>query len=112
MFSSCLGGKSKPEKKDAPTETAKPDTQKLSQAPVTSQKPSSKKYLVLVRHGERIDETFPEMTEDRGDEYWDTGITERGKKHSQETGFSIIKLLDELRVLDNMVEITQHEGKT
>lgn len=103
MFDACLGSK-KPTQQSQPTEP-----QTVRDPPRIEKR---KKYLVLVRHGERIDETFPEQTEDRGDEYWDTGITNRGKQHSQQTGAAILKLLDEWGLLDQMLEQHTQAGKT
>jgi broad specificity phosphatase PhoE len=106
---SCLLGK-KVSKSDTPHNAV--EGAKKVAAGAESNAAHRKKYFIVVRHGERIDETFPELTQDRGDEYWDTGITERGKVHSRETGASIMKILDELGVLDQMVKKKEHEGKT
>lgn len=70
--------------------------------------PSKLKYLILVRHGQRIDETFPDEAVDDCDEYWDTGITDRGKKISHQTGAGILKLLDEWGVLDQMLQANSY----
>ena len=57
-----------------------------------------KKYLIVIRHGERFDETYEEgdLPEE---EYYDSSITEKGKVNSASTGYHLMKLFDEKGVL-------------
>jgi len=59
----------------------------------------NRKYLIVVRHGERIDETDPDKVKGNEDEYYDTGLTDQGKINSRKTGYRLMKIF---RLLDSL----------
>lgn len=54
------------------------------------------KYLVVVRHGERLDETAEEVS---ADDHYDTQLTPTGKAHSEKSGRGLARLLHEQGLL-------------
>lgn len=63
-----------------------------------------KRYIVVIRHGQRIDETCPESVNGNEAEYWDTGLTEKGKLDSHHTGYKLMEYLHQQGIVDQLVE--------
>ena len=55
-----------------------------------------KKYLVVVRHGERLDETALDISKE---DHYDTQLTENGKTNSKKTGYQLARIMNELGLL-------------
>ena len=58
------------------------------------------KYLILVRHGERIDETATNQAELSDDDRRDSGLTERGKLRSMAVGRKVAALMDQYGLMN------------